>query len=130
VNAQLSVLKGLEAAKRHGYIFVVPPMIQWWAEKDPSYLLILPFGHFHDQQHFHKFADDYGRRANSLSLHVQLPPSVLGAWSLQQPASRTQGYGLHALPICSIRLSSSVRIGTAISAAAWSTIVWGIHRKI
>ena len=29
VNAQLSVLKGFEAAKRHGYIFVVPPMVQW-----------------------------------------------------------------------------------------------------
>ena len=61
VNAQLSVLKGLEAAKRHGYTFVVPPMIQWWAEKDPSYLLILPFSHFYDQQHFQSFADDYGR---------------------------------------------------------------------
>ncbi len=29
VNAQLSVLKGFEAAKRHDYIFVVPPMVQW-----------------------------------------------------------------------------------------------------
>ena len=60
-NAQLSVLKGLEAAKRHNYTFVVPPVIQWWAESDPSYLLILPFSHFYSRQHFRKFADEYGR---------------------------------------------------------------------
>ena len=30
MNAQLSMLKGLEAAKRHDYIFVVPPVVQWW----------------------------------------------------------------------------------------------------
>jgi hypothetical protein len=28
VNAQLSVLKGLEAAKRQDYIYVVPPLVQ------------------------------------------------------------------------------------------------------
>ena len=55
------MLKGLEAAKRHNYTFVVPPVIQWWAEKDPSYLLILPFSHFYSRSHFRKFANDYGR---------------------------------------------------------------------
>ena len=60
VNAQLSVLKGLEAAKRHGYTFVVPPMVQWWAYHDPSYILILPFSHFYDEQHFESFAEEYG----------------------------------------------------------------------
>ena len=69
VNAQLSVLKGLEAAKRHGYTFVVPPMIQWWAEHDPSYLLILPFSHFYDQEHFQSFADDYGRHRTHHPTH-------------------------------------------------------------
>jgi hypothetical protein len=60
VNAQLSVLKGLEAAKRHRYTFVVPHMVQWWAPHDPSYILILPFSHFYDQEHFESFAEDYG----------------------------------------------------------------------
>ena len=63
VNAQLSVLKGLEAAARHGYIFVVPPMVQWWAPHEPSYLLILPFSHFHDAKHFQEYADEQGELA-------------------------------------------------------------------
>ena len=79
VNAQLSVLKGLEAAKRHGYTFVVPPMIQWWAERDPSYLLILPFSHFYDQQHFQSFADDYGGRPQQTPLH----PGQHAEWDMQ-----------------------------------------------
>lgn len=82
MNAQLSALKGLEAAKRHGYTFVVPPMIQWWAEKDPSYLLILPFSHFYDQQHFQSFADDYGRPSQHLRLQASMLP---GTCCLQQP---------------------------------------------
>jgi hypothetical protein len=70
VNAQLSVLKGLEAAKRHGYIFVVPPMVQWWAEHEPSYLLIIPFNHFYDADHFEKFAREYGEPCIYFVLHV------------------------------------------------------------
>ena len=31
-----------------------------WAEKEPSYLLILPFRHFFDERHFEDFAKDYG----------------------------------------------------------------------
>ena len=90
MNAQLSVLKGLEAAKRHGYTFVVPPLIQWWAEKDPSYLLILPFGHFHDQQHFQKFADDYGRLliASLCMYNWRQACSVLGLFSSLHLAHR------------------------------------------
>ncbi len=65
VNAQLSVLKGLEAAKRHGYIFVVPPMVQWWAEHEPSYLTIIPFHHFYDAEHFEKFVKEYGEAAQA-----------------------------------------------------------------
>ena len=69
VNAQLSVLKGLEAAKRHGYTFVVPPMVQWWAYHDPSYILILPFSHFYNQEHFESFADEYGALPPSCQQH-------------------------------------------------------------
>lgn len=38
MNAQLSILKGMEAAKRHGYVFVVPPLVQWCATS-PAALL-------------------------------------------------------------------------------------------
>lgn len=31
-----------------------------WAEHEPSYLLMLPFHHFHDERHFEGFAKDYG----------------------------------------------------------------------
>ncbi|KAK9918477.1 hypothetical protein WJX75_004356 [Coccomyxa subellipsoidea] len=82
VNAQLSVLKGLEAAKRHGYIFVVPPMVQWWAEHEPSYLLIIPFNHFYDADHFEKFAREYGAE-----IAWELPADRTPACTLQQQLS-------------------------------------------
>ncbi len=74
MNAQLSVLKGLEAAKRHGYIFVVPPMVQWWAEHEPGYLTIIPFHHFYDAEHFEKYVKEYGEAAG---LHMTLESSNL-----------------------------------------------------
>lgn len=42
-------------------------MVQWWAEHEPSYLLILPFHHFFDADHFQRFADDYGAHLVRLS---------------------------------------------------------------
>jgi hypothetical protein len=31
-----------------------------WAEREPSYMLMLPFHHFYDAHHFEAFARDYG----------------------------------------------------------------------
>lgn len=31
-----------------------------WAEREPSYMLMLPFYHFYDAHHFEAFAKEYG----------------------------------------------------------------------
>ena len=59
-----------------------------WAEKEPSYLLMLPFHHFFDERHFEAWCKDYGMPPlHEVRCTHSMVPSCAAKWRLRDLVS-------------------------------------------